>query len=189
MHQSNTKNNNKLQMDKNSYSNRTVWIHWVSTILIFGLIYTGINMEHGDHNLTKFNLYKWHFSLGIAVFILTILRTVALLKDKRPEALYPKKSWHQGIIKLVHYGFYVVILWMCVSGLCSLFLEGIMPSIISGSFSDLPEINKDGFHPIMLSHHIVAKLVFLLLIFHIAGFLIHLIRKKESTLKRIWYKK
>ena len=45
---------------------------------------------------------------------------------------------------------------------------------------------KDGFHPIMFSHHIIAKFVFLLLIFHITGFIIHLFRKKENTLKRIW---
>ncbi len=176
-------------MKSTNYSNRTVWIHWVSALLIFGLIYTGINMEHGVHNLKKFNLYKIHFSLGFSVFILTIFRVVALIRDKRPETLYPKKSFHQRFILFVHYGFYIIILWMCISGISSLFLEGIIPSLFSGNFSDLPEISNDGFHPIMLSHHIVAKVVFLLLLFHVVGFLIHLIRKKENTLSRIWFKK
>lgn len=171
-----------------SYSNRTIWIHWVSALLIFGLIYTGINMEHGAHDLRKFGLYKVHFVLGFSVFLLTLLRVIALLKDHRPKNLYPKKSVHQKFISFVHYGFYIVLLWMCISGICSLFLEGIMPSLLSGHFSDLPKISADGFHPIMLSHHIVAKLVFLLLLFHLAGFVIHLIRKRENTLRRIWFK-
>lgn len=173
-------------MEKTNYSDRTVWIHWISALLIFGLIYTGINMEHAEHDPAKFSLYKIHFSIGFSVFLLTIWRVFALLKDQRPQALYPEKSIHQRFIMFVHCGFYVVILWMCISGMSSLFLEGIYPALVSGNFADLPEINADGFHPIMLSHHIIAKLVFLLLIFHILGFFLHLIRKRENTLKRIW---
>jgi cytochrome b561 len=172
-----------------TYSKRTVWIHWVSALLIFGLIYTGINMEHMAHSPDKFTLYKAHFALGFAVFILTIIRVIALWKDERPKPLYREKSIHQRFIKFVHYAFYVVILWMCISGISSLFLEGIYPALASGEFAQLPVINADGFHPIMMSHHIIAKLVFLLLIFHVVGFLIHLIRKRENTLKRIWFKK
>lgn len=173
--------------EQTKYSKRTVWIHWVSSILIFGLIYTGINMEHSVHTPVKFTLYKLHFSIGILLFVLTMIRVIALLTDKRPVTLYPKKSFHQRFITFVHYGLYLIIIWMCVSGILSLFLEGIYPALKSGEFLDLPEISKDGFHPIMLSHHIVAKFVFLLLIFHLLGFLIHLIRKKENTLKRIWF--
>lgn len=175
-------------MEQTNYSHRTIWIHWVSALFIFGLIYTGITMEHAAHDLQKFSLYKIHFALGLTVFLLTIWRVVALLKDQRPKPLYPKQSLHQKFILFVHYGFYAVILWMCLSGISSLFLEGIMPSLVSGAFSDLPDISSDGFHPIMLSHHIVAKFVFLLLLFHIAGFVIHLIRKRENTLRRIWFK-
>ena len=175
-------------MEHTNYSKRTVWIHWVSALLIFGLIYTGINMEHGDHDLKKFSLYKIHFALGFTVFLLTIFRVLALLKDQRPTSLYPEKSFHQRFILFVHYGFYVIIIWMCISGMSSLFLEGIFPALQRGNFADLPDISRDGFHPIMLSHHIVAKLVFLLLIFHIVGFVLHLVRKRENTLKRIWLK-
>ena len=171
-----------------NYSNRTVWIHWVSTLLIFGLIFTGIKMEHQDMGQNKFLLYKIHFLIGILVFVLTLIRTIALFKDVRPDNLFPKKSFREQFRKFVHSSFYIVILWMCISGILSLFLEGIFPAIQSNNLSQLPEINKDGFHPIMLSHHIVAKFVMLLLIFHVVGFFIHLIQKKENTLKRIWFK-
>lgn len=169
------------------YSNRTVWIHWVSALLIFGLIFTGINMEHQSVSENKFLLYRIHFLLGNVVFILTIIRVIALFKDSKPVHLYPKASFRERFRKWIYYGFYIVILWMCLSGISSLWLEGIIPSLISGQWPDLPEINADGFHPIMLSHHIMAKMVFLLLILHISGFLLHLIQKKENTLKRIWF--
>lgn len=169
------------------YSNRTIWIHWVSTVLIFGLIYTGIRMEHQAVSEHKFILYQIHFSLGILVFISTIIRIIALYRDAKPKNLYPKKSVRERVRKYVYYGFYISIIWMCMSGLISLFLEGIIHSLQSSNWQDLPEISEDGFHPIMLSHHIMAKMIFLLLLFHICGFVLHLVQKKENTLKRIWF--
>lgn len=177
-----------MNTQNTTYSRRTVWIHWVSAVLIFSLIYSGITMEHSPLNEKKFFLYKLHFSIGFIVFILTIIRIFALFKDPKPTSLYPVKSTRERFRKLVYNGFYIVIIWMCVSGILSLSIEGILPAILSGLLSDLPEITKDGLHPIMLSHHIVAKFVFLLLIFHLGGFISHLIQKKENTLKRIWFK-
>ncbi len=177
-----------MNSQNNTYSSRTVWIHWVSAILLFSLIYSGITMEHSPLNENKFFLYKLHFGIGIIVFILTIIRVFALFKDPKPTGLFPENSARERFRKWVYNGFYVVILWMCVSGIVSLSLEGIVPAMQSGVLSDLPEITKDGLHPIMLSHHIVAKFVFLLLIFHLGGFVLHLIQKKENTLKRIWFK-
>ena len=170
-----------------SYSNRTVWIHWLSALLIFGLIFTGITMEHAPLNDEKLLLYRVHFLLGVTVFMLTILRVVALLKDPRPTPLYAKTSIREKFRNGVYSGFYIAITWMCISGILSLSLEGIVPALQSGQLADLPDISADGFHPIMLSHHLMAKIVFLLLIFHIGGFLIHLIEKKELTLSRIWF--
>jgi len=175
-------------MEQTKYSNRTVWIHWLSSLLIFGLIFTGIKMEHEAVSEGKFLLYRIHFLLGNLVFILTVIRVIALFKDRRPVHLYPKKSLRERFREWVYNGFYVVILWMCISGILSLSLEGILPALQSSQWADLPEINEDGLHPIMLSHHIIAKMVFLLLILHIGGFLLHLVQEKENTLKRIWFK-
>ena len=169
------------------YSNRTVWIHWLSSLLIFGLIYTGITMEHQTVSEHKFSLYKIHFIMGILVFFLTIIRVIALFNDSKPVNLYPKNSFREKLKNWVYKGFYLTILSMCISGMLSLSLEGILPALKSKNWINLPEISADGFHPIMLSHHIIAKLVFLLLIFHITGFIMHLIQKKENTIKRIWF--
>jgi cytochrome b561 len=172
----------------NTYSNRTIWIHWITSILILVLIFTGINMEHSELNQSKFDLYRLHFASGNIVFLLTIIRVFALFKDARPAPLYPQKTARAKLIKFVHNGFYVVILYMCISGLISLNLEGIVPALKSGNLADLPDIGADGLTAIMFSHHIVAKFVMLLLLFHVSGFVLHLIQTKENTLRRIWFK-
>ena len=171
------------------YSTRTVWIHWTSTLLIFALIYTGINMETMDVSATKFNYYRMHFICGNLVFLLTILRMFALFKDKRPNSIYEKGTRMWYLLEGVHYGLYIVILWMCISGILSLNLEGILPALKSGQYTDLPDIGKDGFHPIMLSHHIVAKFVMLLLLGHVGGVILYYLRNKVNTLPRIWFKR
>jgi len=172
---------------KDKYSSRTIWIHWVSALFIFGLLITGIKMETMEVSQTKFLFYVVHFTLGTVVLILTVIRLVALVKDKKPTALYPNKSFRERMRKVVYYGFYVVLVWMCVSGLLSLNLENITPSLIEWNWEVLPNINDDGFHPIMLTHHIVAKFVLLLILMHVIGFVWHWIAKKDNTIRRIWW--
>ncbi|MEL7535374.1 MAG: cytochrome b/b6 domain-containing protein [Bacteroidota bacterium] len=172
---------------KEYYSKRTVWLHWLSSILIFVLIGTGIYMEGLSVGTSKFLLYRVHFASGALVFLLTLVRLLALLKDKRPNSLYQRGTAMWYLLEGVHYGFYLVIMWMCISGMLSLSLEGILPALQSGALADLPEIISDGFHPIMLSHHIIAKLVLLLLIAHIGGVILYYFRYKQNTLKRTWF--
>ena len=77
---------------------------------------------------------------------------------------------------------------MCFSGVISLSLEGILPSLLGSQWTELPEIMADGLHPIMLSHHIVAKLLFLLLIAHVGGVILYYLRFRKNTLPRIWFR-
>ena len=86
----------------NKYSKRIIWLHWVSAILIIGMAVTGIMMESETNLSFKLRYYQIHFLMGLAVFILTIFRVVAFLKDKRPSELYPNKS-RQKLIHLVRH--------------------------------------------------------------------------------------
>ena len=93
-------------MQTKTYSTRTVWIHWLSALLIGGLIFTGISMENEALNAQKFLLYKVHFALGILVFLLTLIRVVALIKDPKPAPLYPSTSFRERFKNLVSKSFY-----------------------------------------------------------------------------------
>lgn len=59
-------------LPQNIYSPRIIWIHWLSSVLIIGLIITGVLAEEAPTLTEKFGLYQWHFPMGIAVFILTL---------------------------------------------------------------------------------------------------------------------
>ncbi|MEZ4911581.1 MAG: cytochrome b/b6 domain-containing protein [Saprospiraceae bacterium] len=123
--------------------------------------------------------------MGMAVFVLTMIRVIAYFKDPRPEGLYPNGNWRQKLINFVHKGFYWVILWMCISGIISLFVENIIPALQANDASLLPDLTKD-LSAIMLSHHIVAKFVMLFLITHLVGIFSHIFKTKENVFKRIF---
>lgn len=178
---------NVMEISTTKYSTKTAWIHWVSALLIIVSIFTGIMMEEYPHTKEKLSLYMLHFVLGGIVFILTLWRLAVLFKDARPKPLHEKGTFLYFVMNFVHYGFYIGLTWVSISGLISLFVEGIMPALSSLDFAKLPEISADGLYPITLSHKLIGILMLLLLIFHIGGFIIHLIRKKENTLKRIGF--
>ena len=75
----------------NKYSNRIIWLHWVSAILIIGMAVTGIMMESETNLSFKLRYYQIHFLMGLAVFILTIFRVVAFLKHFLYFEKYEKK--------------------------------------------------------------------------------------------------
>ncbi len=168
----------------NKYSQRIIWIHWVSSVLIIGLIITGVLAEEAPSLTEKFSLYQWHFPMGVAVFLLTILRIIAFFKDPRPTKLYPQGNKRQKLIDFVHKGFYWVILWMCLSGMISLGIENVYPAMAEGNPELLPDLTQD-LSFILLSHHIVAKFVMLLLVMHLAGIFSHMLKTKENVFRRI----
>lgn len=166
------------------YSPRIIYIHWISSVLIIGLIITGILAEEAPTLAEKYGLYQWHFPMGIAVFILTIMRVYAFFKDPRPAKLYPEGNKRQKLIDFVHKGFYWVILWMCLSGMISLVVENVYPAMLAKNPEMLPDLTQD-LSIILLSHHIVAKFVMLFLIMHLVGVFSHIFKTKENVFKRI----
>ncbi len=174
-----------METKTTKYSTKTAWLHWVSALLIIVSIFTGIIMEEYPHTKGKLGLYLLHFVLGGVVFILTFWRTTVLFKDARPKSLHEKGTFLYYLMNFVHIGFYIGLTCVSISGFLSLFVEGIMPAISALDFAKLPEMSADGLHPLTLSHKLIGILMFLLLIVHIGGFIVHLIRKKENTLKRI----
>jgi cytochrome b561 len=166
------------------YSIRIIWLHWISSLLIIGLAISGIMMEDAKDLSFKLTLYQFHFVSGISVFLLTILRVFAFFRDARPATLYPQKSNRQKLISFVHRGFYWVILWMCISGIISLFVQNIWQSAIYNDHSLMPDV-RNNMTAIMLSHHIVAKIVFLLFFLHVFGVFSHIIQTKNNIFKRI----
>lgn len=163
------------------YSKNIIVIHWFSFVLILGLIFTGIKSEEMIASLDKILFYKIHFSIGLIVLMLTTLRVYFYIKDKRPSKNEKISQSQYKFIKVVYILFYIVLLALGFTGITAVFIDKIYLPIQTGLISDFPKQHSF----IFFSHHILTKVFFLLLIIHLVGFITHLIRFKENTIKRI----
>ena len=175
-----------IKSTNNNYGTVAVIIHWLSALIIIGLILSGFRASGVEDNLAKAGFLRVHVSLGITVLILTVARIAWwYFADKKPEpAQMP--NWQSRISKLTHVLFYVVILGMAVSGIGMIVLSEAATIIFSHDASNLP--NFFDYKP-RTPHGIGARFILLLLIFHVGGALYHHFYKKDGLLKRMWFQR
>ncbi|MCD6542885.1 MAG: cytochrome b/b6 domain-containing protein [Flavobacteriaceae bacterium] len=91
----------------------TIWIHWLTAILILALSPMGKYMS-GLEPADKINLVKPHAILGIVVLVLTIFRTWFFFKKPRPEDLKTGAKFNDKLAVGIHHIFYFLLFGIVV---------------------------------------------------------------------------
>jgi cytochrome b561 len=100
----------------NSYTATAKTLHWLMTVLIFGLLALGFYMHDLPLSPDKLKLYSWHKWAGITAFSLLLVR-LAWRATHRPPALpdsMPKLmqlAAHGG-----HFALYLLMIAIPISG-------------------------------------------------------------------------
>ena len=170
---------NNLQ-DK--YNKGTIVIHWLSLLLILGLIPSGFIMADTPVNETKVLLLRMHVIVGFIVFLATLLRVYFFFSKKRPTKIDTGSTFHNKLIVLIENSFYIVLLLICISGIAGVLMAGLGGVIQSGDYKLFPTSMEV---PPFVVHKIGAIGLIILLLAHIGGVINHYINFKENTIKRI----
>jgi len=164
------------------FSKGTIWLHWLTAIIILILFPMGKYME-GLEPVDKMNLIKIHAILGIVILILTMIRTYLFFKKPRPEDLKTGSKFNDKLAVWIHNIFYFLLFGIAFSGLATMIIGGYAEAIKTGHIELIKPHDEIGsFAP----HGIMATIMMILLAMHVIGFIKHLIIKKENTLKRIF---
>lgn len=163
------------------YSKGTIAIHWITTVLILALFPMGKYME-GLETADKMGLIRLHAILGLAVFVLTLIRTWLFFKSPRPEHVRTGSAFNDKLIVWVHNGFYVLLFAISLSGIATLVLGGYVEGLQSAN-SDLIKDHND-IAPLN-AHGLLAVFMMVLLLAHVFGVLKHYLATKENTLNRV----
>ncbi|KUJ72514.1 cytochrome b [Thiomicrospira sp. WB1] len=160
--------------------------HWLSAILVIGLIGLGIYMTGLPDSPDKFELYDVHKALGIGVLGLIILRLIWLKLSPNPPIL-PAKRWEEVLAHSVRGLLYLSLLIMPFSGWAmssagghevSFFGLFTLPALVPESEA-IGDVAKT-------VHAFVGNILFpALILLHIAGALKHHFIYKDNTLKRM----
>ena len=163
-------------------------MHWISALLILGLIGIGWYMAGLDRSVSyKFELYFWHKSFGVLALLLVITRIIIRLSSKVPALPDTMPKYEQVLGKLTHGVLYLFMLGIPLGGYLMSNAGGrdvpffglVMPSLI-GENKELAGM----LHQI----HINAPYVLLAFItLHILAALKHCFfdKKEHDVLKRM----
>ncbi|MEQ8479992.1 MAG: cytochrome b [Hoeflea sp.] len=168
-----------------SYGSVAIGVHWLTAVLIVGLLASGVLAENAADPATKATLLTLHAPMGIAVLVLTLFRIVWWWRlDTRPDPLGGNPAWQEKLAKAVHLLLYMVMIGMAASGIGMFVLSGSGDILFGGAPGPLPDF--DNFAP-RGPHGIGAKLLMALLVLHAGAALYHHFLRRDATLRRMWF--
>ena len=90
-------------------------MHWSIVVLIVVMAYLGLTMVEMPNTPRKVEVYALHKSIGLAVLALVVLRLLWRLYAGAPDPL-PAPRWQRWLAHGTHFGLYVLLLAMPLSG-------------------------------------------------------------------------
>lgn len=174
-----------MNTEVRGYNAATKIVHWVSALMIVGLMIAGMTLEDMARGPEKTDLMNMHKSMGALFLLLVLIRFVVRFTnpvDPLPgtdRKDYIKAKAIQGLM-------YLAMLIMPISGLLmsqtgghdvSVFGMFTMPTLM-GENHDLHEFFEG-------VHGVVSKVLMLLVLAHVGAALLHHFKMKDDTLKRM----
>jgi len=170
----------KNNLDK-KYNKGTIAIHWLTFILIVLLFPLGKYMA-GLEAEAKMSLLKTHASFGAIIFILTTIRAWLFFKAERPANIKTGYKFNDRLVVWVHYTFYILLFGISISGIVTLLFGGYASALIHEDAELI--IHSDNMFSLE-GHGLMALLLMLLIVMHVAGVAKHYLFTKENALDRI----
>jgi cytochrome b561 len=181
---------------KERYSGVAIALHWT----IAALLLTNIGLAWWFNTLkggAQIEPIQWHKSFGITILVLSVARLAWRLAVPAPKLPVYVTGWEMWLAKTVHVLFYVVMLGMPLSGwamvsassLIKVFpikLFHLIPWPAMSFLTNLPHDQmKQAHHLFALTHGLLAKLAYGLIVLHVAGALKHQFISNDDVVARM----
>jgi cytochrome b561 len=160
--------------------------HWLMAVAIVGMFVLGLWMVTLDYYSPYYNAAPdFHRSFGILLLIALLVRWLWRATNPKPEPV-GLSPLEQKASRAVHWGFYVLLLALMISGYLITTPDG-QPIDVFGWFSVPSLIQMRGLEDQAgYVHRIVAYVVIALAVVHSAAALKHHFVDKSEILTRMW---
>lgn len=170
------------------WSVATVSLHWLSALVIVGLLGLGLFMVYGVEDAArKFDLYQLHKSFGFVALALLVARVFVRLGGRAPP-LVSTRTWERVAAASTHWALYVLTLIAIVSGWATASATIIPVPIRFFHIFVIPNITSAdaALEKQMSSLHTIATWSLLALVgIHVAAALKHHLVDRDDTLRRM----
>ncbi len=169
------------------YSRSAMALHWLIAALMAFQYGLGEAFAHMPRGKALFDVAQFHKSIGITILLLTLLRLAVRLWKPRPT-LHADHSWATWAAKLVHFGFYFVLLAVPLTGWLAASTSRLdIPTVLFNTvpWPDFPFADHGWHQWAEDAHELLSKLFLLLFALHIIGALRHQLWLKETMIERM----
>lgn len=161
-------------------------LHWLTALLVLGMLGVGLWMVGLPISLTKLYVYAWHKWIGLTVLVLTVLRLV--WRTYSPPPLLPGTvtTWERRLAPWGHAALLVLLLAMPVSGWLMSSAGGV--SVRWFGMIDLPDlVPRDplAFTMLRTLHHWLAWTLIAVLALHVAAVVHHDLLRRDGIFRRM----
>ena len=168
-----------------SHSPLLISLHWLSALLIAGVLIVGWTMGDMPHGAEKNALMSLHQTLGVLVLVVAFVRLVMRRVHGVPPHLM--ESVMDKLAALVQVGLYGFMIWVPVFGYLTSSFGGHPVRLFGGAVL-VPALTPEnhGIHEFMGDlHQALAYVMLALVALHVAGALKHHFILKDDILARM----
>jgi cytochrome b561 len=168
------------------YTGTAKWLHWLIVALLIGQFAAAWTMPHIGRNTQPDTLINLHFSLGITIMAVAIVRVAWRATHPNPKPLDGVPSWQMLSARIVHWLLYLLLFVLPILGWANASLHG-MPLIMFGR--ELPKLlptRAPGWGWTGNVHVLLATYVLLTLVgLHVTAALYHYFIRRDRVLQRM----
>jgi cytochrome b561 len=130
---------------------------------------------------TNTTTFLIHIILGLLVLVFMILNLFSKSANLKPLNINKYRAF---AIKLNHYGLYILIILLIISGYMLAVKSGIWDIVFYGANKEIGDLKQ--LKP-SIYHIVFSKILMGFIVVHILGVVYYMISKKENILKRMWF--
>jgi len=161
-------------------------LHWLTALLVLGMIGVGLWMVGLPLGLTKLYVYGWHKWIGLTVLVLTLLRLVWRIHRPPPPLPPTVTAWKRVVAPWAHFGLLVLLLAMPISGWLMSSAGGV--SVVWFGVLPLPDlVPRDplAFTMLRTLHHWLAWALIAVIVLHVAAVARHDLLRRDGIFRRM----
>lgn len=168
------------------YSAVSKWLHWMTAIIIFGLIPAGFLLGDLPEGRVQNLGYDLHRSFGFVVLCLALMRLAVRGVFGAPAAYAGLTPFERRASAFTHYALYVLIIATPLLGWAATSAYPVAISVF-WLFTLPPLAPQSEWLSKLLfkAHEVSAILIVLLLVGHVGGALMHRVVKRDGVLDRM----
>ena len=169
-----------------TYTSTAKWFHWL-IVLLFGLeLLIGVIMPRVHRNTTPGTLVNLHFSFGLTIIMVMVLRVLWRLTHPIPSLPRGTTWWEAAAAHLMHLSLYVLLFIIPFAGW--VWANALGWQVRAFWIIPMPNLVPKGWAYTWLAadaHVYLAVLICVLIALHILASLWHWYAKRDRVLERM----